>query len=244
MSVLSQPLLHSCVLGDLTNVSMETDKSHILLTSLCIIKKTTLMNYKTKKKFKPMSIYQPTVRPHLGGQNVCFLQKPAEFHSVRAPIMDTFDWDRQLFPLLGTVLGGGWVGSWVWCMFRGLLCPVGPWWVSLGDCGLSCGLSAQGQEGLGLGLGAWLRAGPRAPPGFCTGLPAGNCPTHGGARPCLGEALPPLFLLCLERKGRMDGPPVPTPLDRPGVRLATLQVGKLLDRPCVCRLWPMVGLVF
>lgn len=122
----------------------------------------------------------------------------------------------------------------MWCVFHGLLCPVGLWWVSLGDCGLSCGLSAQGQEGPGLGLGAWLRAGPRALPGFCTGFPAGNCPTPGGARPCLGEALPPLFFLCLEGKSRIESPPVPTALARPGLRLATLQMGKLLDRPCGC----------
>lgn len=131
----------------------------------------------------------------------------------------------------------------MWCVFCGLLSPVGLWLVSLGDYGL-LPLLTQGQEGLGLGLGAWLQAGPRALPGFCTVLPAGNCPTRGGACPCLGEALPPLFFLSLEGKGRMKGPLVPTAPARPGLRLATLQVGKLLDWLCGCRLWPMVGLVF
>lgn len=128
------------------------------------------------------------------------------------------------------------MGSWVWCVFRGLLCPLGLCWVSLGDCGPSCGLRGGRVWGW-----VWVwEPGCGWGPGLCRVLHWAPCRLA-----LVWEKLfLPFFSLCLEGKGRMEGPPVPMVLACPGLRLATLQVGKLLDQPCGCRLRPMVGLVF
>lgn len=77
-----------CILGDLDNINVEINSAHMVLTVLCIAKKTILMNWKTKNNLC-INQFRNFLLDYISMETMSASSKHqlAEFHSLWSPLI-------------------------------------------------------------------------------------------------------------------------------------------------------------